>query len=334
MPTRGVRAWRLAIDRRGRRTVAARVAAALLLAAAAAARGQASPGAGADLQWVPASVRTVDTVLPLSERSLPARWLLPGREPRGFALMQHGYARRCANLDGTLRHWAGAGLLVLCIDVAGAPGANWLPAEVADALLDGSVTPPGGEGLPARIVVAGHSAGALFAAAVGARLNARAPSRLAGAVLFDPVAAAGLAETLAAVSQAGRRPVRAVLAAPGPCNARGNAVPVLRALRDVARAAGVDVHLGVRLGAGSTHVDAEAGDTTAFAVTACGQGWPQRPQVRLLRELGARWAVDMLADARAGGSAAADGPPPGTTGRLSEEALAELVAQTQAQPIE
>lgn len=293
--TRAAKAWRLATDGRRRRrhgvprVCAFTVAVALPLCVAI-------PPAQA--QEVPVTaVRIVETTVMSGEQALAARWTLPTGSTRGLALLQHGFTRRCANLAGTMRHWAEAGLAVLCVDVSGVSGAAWLPDELADTLADDRLGLPGGEPLPRRIVVAGHSAGATFAARVGARLAQRSPARLAGAVLLDPVASPGLAKALAAVSSMGSRPVLAALAQPGPCNADGSAGPVLSALRARLQAGGADGFVGVRFGAGSTHVDAEGEDTGALAVQACGQGEPQAPFVHALRELGVGWAVAMVNDA-------------------------------------
>jgi len=256
------------------------------------------------------AVRVVETTVSPGDQALAARWTLPAGPPRGLALLQHGFTRRCENLSGTMRHWAEAGLAVLCVDVSGVPGAAWLPGELADALADDRLGLPTGEPLPRRIVVAGHSAGATFAARVGARLAQRSPGRLAGAVLLDPVATLGLVSALDAVSSGGSRPVRAALAQPGPCNAEGSAGPVLSALRARLQASGADGFVGVRFGAGSTHVDAEGEDTGALAVRACGQGAPQAPFVRALRELGVRWAVAMVDDAAVVPASHGIGPGP------------------------
>lgn len=118
-----------------------------------------------------------------------------------------------------------------------------------------------------RLVVAGHSAGGLFAARVAAALP---QERVAGVLLFDPVDAGGaLAQALAAV----RAPVHAFVAPPAPCNARGNARPALRA----AAAAVVD------LAADATHLDVEGGDTDRLAVAACDDGPPRAAVVARLR---------------------------------------------------
>jgi pimeloyl-ACP methyl ester carboxylesterase len=239
--------------------------------------------------------RGVEALIDIAGQPLQARWVIPEGAARGMVLLQHGFTRRCAHLAGTMRHWAEAGLAVLCLDVSGVAGAPWLPGDVAAALAGGQLKLPDGAPLPQGIVVAGHSAGASFAARVGAQLTVLAPDRLKGAVLLDPVGGPELAEALAAVSRSGTRPVRAVLAQPGPCNAGGSALGMLRSLSAAVRAATGDGFVGLRLGPGSTHVDAEGEDTTPFAVRACGQGWPQARLVLALRELGARWAAEMTA---------------------------------------
>jgi pimeloyl-ACP methyl ester carboxylesterase len=250
------------------------------------------------------AVRAFETTVLPGEQALAARWTLPAGPPRGLALLQHGFTRRCANLAGTMHHWAQAGLAVLCVEVSGVPGAEWLPGELADALADDRLDLPTGEPLPRRIVVAGHSAGATFAARVGARLAERAPERLAGAVLLDPVASPGLTEALDALSAGGARPVLAALAEPGPCNAEGSVLSILRSLRLRRLDRGATGFVGVHLGVRATHLDAEGEDTSSLAVRVCGQGWPQAPRVQALRALGAHWALEMLGGASDPGAGA------------------------------
>lgn len=295
MPTRAARVSRLGTEAPRRLpgpSLVAALAWAVVCGVASAAGYSATP-----------APRVFETSLTLGEQTLSARWTLPAGEVRGVALLQHGFTRRCTHLTGTTRYWADAGLAVLCVDVSGVAGAVWLPDDLADALAGDRLRLPDGAALPERIVVAGHSAGATFAVRVGARLAALAPGRLSGAVLLDPVASRGLDEALHAISQGGARPVLAALAQPGPCNANGSAEPVLHGLLARVRATGGDGFVGVRFGPGSTHVDAEGEDTTAMAVRACGQGWPQEGHVRALRELGSGWALEMIAGTADGAGA-------------------------------
>ncbi len=222
--------------------------------------------------------------LQIGDAELPAEWSLPPGRPSALLVLQHGFARQCRHLRGTARQIADGGLLVLCIDAEMARGNPALADRLALALLDGAVAGPDGQPLPLRIAVGGHSAGALFAARLGQRLAALAPARLAGALLLDPVAADGFADALAAIAAAGR-PVLAVTANPGGCNAQGNALAALPAGA-----------LAVQLLDRSTHLDAEGSDTSWLAVAACGQPLPAN--VALLRTLAAAWAGDMAAGAR------------------------------------
>ena len=234
--------------------------------------------------------------LDLGERSLPVHWAWPAPSqgaPQALLLLQHGFARQCDRLRATTQALVAEGVMALCIDADMAGGNPALAREVAQTLLDGRLAPDGAA-LPYRIIVGGHSAGALFALHVGAALHAATPDRLAGALLLDPVATAGpaYAAALAAVSDGGRRRITAVLAPPAPCNARGNAVPALAALASAQRSSaartdasnGVEIHL---LADGS-HLDAEGEDTTALAVRACGGTAPQPLAVQRLRALAAQ----------------------------------------------
>jgi pimeloyl-ACP methyl ester carboxylesterase len=168
----------------------------------------------------------------------------------------------------------------LCLNAdQGAGVAGGAPA-LADALARWWLSPaarsPDGRAAPPRIVVAGHSAGGLFAARVGAAVAAQAPQRLAGAVLFDPVGGTALRQALLAMAG---RPLHATLAPPVPCNARQLARPALQAA-------------GVALvePPGATHVDAEGEDGDSAAVRVCREGPPRPEAVAALR----RWAAAAL----------------------------------------
>lgn len=228
----------------------------------------------------PAGVARAFDRLPLAGAVLDVEWHLPAAEPRAWVLVQHGFARRCANLRGTAAALAAEGVATLCVNAdEGAGLAGGAPA-LAEALARWWLSPaarsPDGRAAPARIVVAGHSAGGLFAARVGAAVAAQAPQRLAGAILFDPVGGGPLREALLAMAG---RPLHATLAPPVPCNARQLARPALLAA-------------GVALAepAGATHVDAEGEDSDSLAVRACREGPPRAEAVAALR----RWAAGAL----------------------------------------
>lgn len=232
--------------------------------------------------------------------ALDAEWHLPHGEPAAWLLLQHGFARRCANLRGTAARLAAeAGVATLCVNAEMAGGAPALAAALAGWLSSPDARSPDGRAAPARIIVGGHSAGGLFAAHVGAELARTQPQRLAGALLLDPVGGAALAQALAAVSAQGRRPVLAVLAPASPCNAQQLGAGALRGVRAAALAAGGSGFVGVELVAG-THVDAEGADTEALAVRACREGWPQPGNVAALRALAVHWAAAMAGAAHAG----------------------------------
>jgi hypothetical protein len=229
--------------------------------------------------------------------ALDTEWHLPAGDGAGLVLVQHGFARRCANLRTTAQRIAAHGAMTLCVDTGPVGDTAALADALAAAILHG-LTAPDGRAVPPRVVVAGHSAGAAFAARVGRALAWADASRLGGAVLFDPVATRGFADNLEAIADGGRRPVYAVMAASGSCNARHNALPALQRVADAARAAGGDGFVGVELTQGSTHVDAEGEDSDALAVLACRQGPPSPANTEALRTLAARWALDLLRGTR------------------------------------
>lgn len=270
-----------------------------------------------------------------------AHWYLPIAEASTLVVFQHGFMRGCANLRESTRRLMAEGLMALCVDVPMAGGNPALAEAMATQLADEGVTPDG-RALPRRVIVAGHSAGAMFALALGARLEAVAPGRLAGVLLVDPVVpsapppaadaaaapeaaadnASGTASAafagparfdaaLLAVSARGRRPVLALLAPPHRCNAGSNALPSMRRAEQAARDAGSNAFVVVHLGPASTHADIEGEDTDALAEWACGTVRPERTAA--LRALIVDWArgVTRPTVSERGNSPAAGPPRPG-----------------------
>lgn len=246
-----------------------------------------TPAEGPKYTRVPATI-TLDAV------EYRAEWVVPTGPALGLVTLQHGFSRSCRHLRGTAAALAGAGQMVVCLDASMTGGNAPLARRLAQALADGELLPPG-RPLPERVVVSGHSAGAHFAVVLGAELAHRAPQRLAGAVLLDPVAGRGFEEALQALSQAGLRPVLSVAAREHPCNARHNAHPALRRLREATVAAGREGLAGVVQGEGSTHMDAEGEDTDLLAWAACGRQWPDPGHVVTLRTLLVHWAGELAA---------------------------------------
>jgi pimeloyl-ACP methyl ester carboxylesterase len=230
-----------------------------------------------------------------------AHWYVPTGNASALLLLEHGFARRCTHLHETMRELMAGGLMVLCVDASMA-GGNPLLADALAERLAGGLTAPGGRALPSKFIVGGHSAGGAFSVLLGARLAALAQQRLAGAMLFDPVATPGFEPALHAVSDAGRRPVLAVLAQAHGCNAMLNAAPALRRVRLDALSAGREGFVGVQLSEGSTHIDVEGEDSDWIAVTACGQ--PSPSNAALLRRFAVQWAQDI---ARGAAPSAQDG---------------------------
>ena len=229
-------------------------------------------------------------VLPGSGADTPSpltlHWTGPPTPAAGLVWLQHGFTRRCDHLTGTRRHLARAGLWTLCVDSPDAAGRAGLPEAMAQALVDGLLVPPGTAELPVRWVVAGHSAGAQFAARAGRHLAQVAPGRLAGALLLDPVAGSGFASDLAAIAAGGMRPVWAITAPAGRCNRPAQTLPILLAV--------APGFAGVQLTGASTHLDAEGEDAGALAAAACGQGAPTADHAAYLRGLSEEWALTML----------------------------------------
>lgn len=223
-----------------------------------------------------------------------ATWSLPAGDATALVVFEHGFLRRCENLRGTTQRLMAAGLMGLCVDASMRGGNPALAEQLARALVEGGLAPTGRD-VPRRLLVAGHSAGGLFAVTLGATLDAIAPDRLAGALLFDPVAGKGFEDGLRAVSAAGRRPVLALLAPPHRCNADSNALPALRRVEQAAIEAGSEAFELVLLGEGATHADVEGEDTGGIAEWSCGRVRADRTEH--IRALASDWARRVVAEA-------------------------------------
>jgi hypothetical protein len=241
--------------------------------------------------------RQVAAILSVGGSDREVVWGLPAGPAIGLAVIQHGFSRQCRHLAGLLEVLVAQGIVTLCVDASMAGGHPALADALAELLVAGIATPDGAP-LPERVIVGGHSAGAVFAARLGANLARLAPHRLAGALLFDPVAAGSFAADLRALAAQGARPVRTVSAAAGACNAGHSAYPALRAVQSEAAAAGRDTFVGLELTDRSTHVDAEGDNSDLLAWAACRQGRPQPANVQTLRALAAAWAADLLRGTR------------------------------------
>jgi len=220
-----------------------------------------------------ANLPAVDT-LEIGGQPYPVQWTQAPGHAGVLLVLEPGFARRCSHLRTTAGRLAEAGALVLCLEAPMA-GGNPLLADAFAGWLAAGLRDPQGRPVPPRVVVGGLSAGAAFAARLGARLNELAPDKLVGALLLDPVATSSFADDLQRVASG--RPVLALLAPAHACNAQHSALPALRA-------AGVDV---AAMGAGSTHLDAEGEDGDAVGRMACGT--PQPAEVETLRARAARW---------------------------------------------
>ncbi len=207
---------------------------------------------------------------------LDAEWWLPTEvNPSALLLLQHGFARRCANLRPLLQALAEADLAVVCVNADMARGAPGLARQWAARLGQGApdFRLPDGRALPATWITAGHSAGGAWAVRMAAALRrGPAAASLAGVLLLDPVSGGAdfdpaLASLLDADARTGAPPVpvKVLAAEPGRCNVQG------RTTESMSTRAGP---LRIERWPGSTHVDAEGEATDTLAVMACGQGPP------------------------------------------------------------
>jgi pimeloyl-ACP methyl ester carboxylesterase len=269
-----------------------RIRIALLAAAITVTLGCASPATAQ------APTSPVSDTLVIGGNVYDVDWYLPPGPAAGFAVIEHGFTRHCANVRQTTERMQAMGLLVLCVNANLAFGNPGLADALAELISTG-LTTPDGQPVPQRVVVGGHSAGGAFAVRLGWKLSQIAPERLAGAVMFDPVSAGGsFNDELRAIGAAGRRPVLVVSANGGSCNAQNNSYPALRLLQDDARAAGRDSFVGVQLTDRSTHVDVEGRDGDVLAWAACRQGPARAYNTESLRLLTSQWALDAVTGQR------------------------------------
>ncbi|MFD1814211.1 alpha/beta hydrolase [Rhodococcus gannanensis] len=268
--------------------VAVALGAAVAVAPAAATAQSSFPSSGRGCATA-ASGTCVESPIEVAGAERDAVWYLPDGPVSALMLLEHGFSRSCANLDGTARAIAGQGLMVVCLDEDMTAGNPALADDLADALARRTVVPPNGLPLPQRYVVGGHSAGGHFAALVGAGLVERGYPDLAGAVLFDPVAAEGFSAAVRSVSAGGTRPVLSIAASPSVVNLFDNSFGALASLGSG--------FVGVQLLGGSCHVDVEGEDTDLIGIVgaACA---PDPVNTARLRELGGVWARDLAAGTR------------------------------------
>lgn len=265
----------------------------------------------------------VEATVELSGSTRDVLWYLPSGPASVLMLVEHGFGRTCANLHGTAETIAGQGLMVVCLDEDMTAGNPALATEFADALAERSLVPPNGAPLPQRYIVGGHSAGGHFAALVGAGLVERGYPDLAGAVLFDPVAAEGFTAAVRAVSASGTRPVLSIAARPSLVNLFGNSFGALASLG--AGFVGVqllwaEVEAGRPTG-GSCHIDAEGEDTDLIGIAgaACA---PDPVQTARLRDFAGTWARDLATGARTPSHYCLDAAEPGSCGETVAAMLA------------
>lgn len=241
----------------------------------------------------------VNTRLVIDGAEHSADWYLPNGQASALMVLNHGFSRGCGNLRGTSKAIAEKGVMVLCVNGDMTAGNPELANDLGDLLSQRALTPPAGKTLPQRYIVGGHSAGGHFASALGARLDANNYGHLAGAILFDPVAASGFTANLEAISDGGQRPVLAVTARPSVTNLFNNAHGALVGLPNAY--VGIQLVwnkyvLGIPTG-GSCHIDVEGENTDVIGVAGAGCT-ANSTQTARLREFSSHWARDLATGTR------------------------------------
>jgi len=249
--------------------------------------------------------------------SISADWYFPPvATAAGLVWLQHGFARRRANVAGLARSIASAAdAIVVAPSVSSnalSPSGCWINGlalhravarlfgECFGTLEVGADEAARAAGiarilLPRAFVIAGHSAGGNLATSSagyttvdtvdGRPDSPPAATNLRGVVLLDAVDHAGVMDRgLGRLSGQFARPVWTIAAPDSRCNAHGRGTKVLQRAR-------AGQFVGVRL-AGGTHVDAEGEEPGRFATAMCGVPLPEN--VAGLRDLAAGWIRNLL----------------------------------------
>ncbi|MQW78075.1 alpha/beta hydrolase [Nocardioides sp. dk4132] len=243
--------------------------------------------------------RCVNTQLVIDGTSHSVDWYLPNSTASALMVLNHGFTRGCGHLRGTSKAIAEKGVMVLCVNGDMTAGNPELASDLGDLMTARTFAPPAGKALPSRYIVGGHSAGGHFASALGARLDANGYGNLAGAVLFDPVAAGGFTANLQAISDGGNRQVLAVTARPSLTNSFNNAHEALIGLANPyvgLQLVWEKYTLGVPVG-GSCHIDVEGENTDIIGIAGAGCS-ANSTQTARLRDFGSTWAKDLATGTR------------------------------------
>ncbi|NVJ59971.1 MAG: PKD domain-containing protein [Gammaproteobacteria bacterium] len=216
--------------------------------------------------------------------SRQATWYLPDGQPDGWILLQHGFQRNKSHLDHIATTFMNNGIMVLTINSNSTGGNRSLAREIADDLIDNPLTPPNGYQLPSKLVLSGHSAGALMMSYTSGRLIERGFGQLEGLIMYDPVDKDnGMQPNNQALIDTGKK-VLSILANSSSCNSSNNALSPLRALSES--------YVGIKLTRNSKHTDAEGDSTGGLGSLFCGR--PTDQNVSYLQDFAVNWALDMI----------------------------------------
>lgn len=214
-----------------------------------------------------ASEQTIEASLDVAGARVSSTWYVPATNAKGWVVLMHGFARNKGHMKDLATRLQKSGLIVFTPSVGvGQINSSAFLDALGSAVRELKSVPTTDLALPARVVIAGHSAGGKNAAALAASLRASAGDMLAGVVLLDPVDRDGtLQKAISELNGTGTE-ILSILAKPGTCNANGNAGPLLKELDASFK--------GLRFEAG-THCDAEGASSDALCRIACGQGTPK-----------------------------------------------------------
>ncbi|NVJ60530.1 MAG: PKD domain-containing protein [Gammaproteobacteria bacterium] len=216
--------------------------------------------------------------------SRQATWYLPDEPAEGWILLQHGFQRNKNNLDHLATTFMNNGIMVLTINSNSTGGNPSLAREIADDLIDATLTPPSGFSLPEKLILSGHSAGALMMSYMAGRLVERNYQSFSGLIMLDPVDKDnGMQPNNQSVIDYGRK-VLSVLANSSSCNSSNNALAPLQAL--------TDSYVGIKLTNNSKHTDAEGDSSGGIITWVCGS--PVDQNVNYLQDFAVNWALDMI----------------------------------------
>jgi hypothetical protein len=244
--------------------------------------------------------------------NISCTWSCPSAGAVGFVYLQHGYTRSKSHMDDWAGHMADGNwdtaratdkLVVLSCDHSMIDGDKTWAGKVATqfcgsapwgltipATCNGGVLPGGG-----KIVLAGHSAGGLWAGYVGKAMHEKKCTTLKGLVLGDPADRNGPAAMTTIVTELDKEPVIPIRAAMMPSQDANNKASCLAPIQGSKQAFTGLKQLKCSNGSTSVqHFEPEGSGCTSPQAGKCGTAACWELTIPYLSQ----WALDLATDAK------------------------------------